>query len=339
MSSIVPRLHIFWLSAGIVFFAILARSIGFTPPEISHIKPLESSFENILQKLKPKEYIYNIYYQTHKTKQPTSSWQNKVNSYVVVDFETGEALQSKDAEKKVPIASLTKIMTAVVALDLANASDVFIAPSYIDRVAPTHIAIRPGEEMGLKDLIEALLITSANDAAEVVKNGIDEKYGSSVFIKAMNKKAKMLGLESTHFTNPQGFDHRNHFSSAKDLAILTHYALTSYPLIEESVRKDRFYLPDTLHKGYNWNGLLGVYPGVLGVKIGNTAEAGKTAVVLSEREGKKLLVVMLGAPGVLERDLWTSQLLDMGFKNLANLPNVSLTEKTLMDKYQTWQYF
>lgn len=87
---------------------------------------------------------------------------------------------------------------------------------------------------------------------------------------------------------------------------------------------------------YNWNGLVGVYPHIIGVKIGNTGKAGKTTIVLSERENKKLLVVALGAPGIIERDLWASQLLDAGYHDILGLPAIDITEYDLRQKYATW---
>src|SRR5690606_3687251 len=90
---------------------------------------------------------------------------------------------------------------------------------------------------------------------------------------------------------------------------------------------------------YNWNGLLGVYPGASGVKIGNTGDAQKTTIVTAERNGKKLLVVVLGAPGVLERDMWAAELLDLGFEKQYGMAPINVTEEQLRAKYKTWKYW
>lgn len=268
---------------------------------------------------------------------------NQASSYVVVDFDSGKVISEKNSNTPLPIASLTKVMTAVVALDLAIADEQFKVSDYAPKVEPTAIGVVAGQKMSLEELLNALLMTSANDSAQVIKEGIDQKYGSEVFIRAMNSKAQILGLKNSHFENPQGFDGKNHVSSAEDLAILTHYALTNYPLISEIVKKDYQLLDKTQdHKQfdlYNWNGLLGVYPGAMGVKIGNTDKAGKTTIVLSERDGKKMLTVLLGAPGVLERDLWASELLDLGFNQEFAMDPVNVTEEALKAKYATWKYF
>ena len=127
------------------------------------------------------------------------------------------------------------------------------------------------------------------------------------------------------------------------MILLSRYALTKYPLIAAIVKKDYQLLPKNKnHKQYdlyNWNGLLGVYPEVQGVKIGNTDKAGKTTVVLARRNGVKLLTVVLGAPSVLKRDLWAAKLLDIGFNNLKGLQMVGVGEDMLKEKYNTWKYW
>lgn len=159
----------------------------------------------------------------------------------------------------------------------------------------------------------------------------------------MNEKATFLGLTNTHFTNPQGFDAKDNYSSAEDLAILSHYALTNYPLIAQIAQKEYVYIAkNSFHKQfdlYNWNGLLGVYPQIKGLKIGNTERAGKTIIAVSNREGKQIIVVLLGAPGILERDLWTSELFDAGYTKLTHLPKVNIKEENLQAKYNTWEYW
>lgn len=268
---------------------------------------------------------------------------DSASAYATVDFETGEVVVDKNLTKKISIASTTKIMTAVVALDLANPEQLFPVSKKASRIIPTKIGVVTGEKMSTGELLNALLLTSANDAAGVLQEGIDNEYGEGTFVKAMNKKAEIIGLKNTHYTNPQGFDNPEHYSSAEDLVVLAYYAMKNYPLIEEIVKKDYAFLPaDNHHKQfdlYNWNGLIGTYPGSNGVKIGNTEDAGYTTVVTAQRSGKKVITVLLGAPGVLERDLWAAQLLDLGFKKIANLDPVNLTEAQLKAKYATWKYW
>lgn len=264
-------------------------------------------------------------------------------SYIAIDYDTGEIIIEKNSETRLPIASLTKLMTAVVALDLASSNDIFTISQNAANKPPTKIGVVTGQKMTLEELLNAALLTSANDAAQVIKEGINFKYKSHIFERAMNEKAKFLGLKKSSFSNPQGFDNIKNYSTARDFAIFSRYALTNYPLIAEIVGKDYKFLPaDLNHKQfdlYNWNGLLDVYPNIFGIKIGNTDDALFTTAVVSQRKSKKVLVVSLGAPGVLERDLWASKLLDVGFEKLANLPKIEVTEDQLIAKYSTWRYW
>lgn len=263
--------------------------------------------------------------------------------YAVVDLDTGEVIAAKDGNAQLPIASITKVMTSVVALDLADANEEFAVSDHASTIIPTKLGIVPGQKMTLDELLNGLMLVSANDTAEVIREGIDAKYGEAIFIKAMNEKAKFLGLKNTSFANPQGFDDPNNYSSPEDLAILTHYALTHYPEIAEIAKKEyQFVAANQNHKQfdmYNWNGLLGVYPDAQGLKIGSTGDAGKTTIVTSTRGGKKMAAVVLGAPRIIERDLWAAQLLDLGYERTLGLKPVNITEEQLRTKYQTWKYW
>jgi D-alanyl-D-alanine carboxypeptidase len=265
----------------------------------------------------------------------------KAASYILVDGDAGSVLAEKKADTQMPIASLTKVMTAMVALDLADTKESFAVTKRAAAQIPTKIGVVAGQHMPLGDLLHALLLTSANDAADVIRDGIDAKYGGAVFVEAMNKKASLLGLGHTHFANPQGFDDPQNYSTAHDLAVLSLYALSHYPVIHDIAQKDYYFIPATAeHKQfdlYNWNGLIGTYPDTMGVKIGSTPQAGKTTIVLSERQGKRMLAVVLGAPTILDRDLWASQLLDAGYQALFALPPVSLLPKKLQEKYASWK--
>lgn len=339
----------FWISFITVFIVVALQVGGFSLPKITlpnfsaptvqkvdvfnTIIPKLQQKQNTFQLRKPAQFVQSAF--------AAQSYDNAA-AYAVVDYDTGTILAGKKTDTILPIASLTKVMTAVVALDLATPDTLFTATKTVLHTIPTHIAIEPGEKITLTELLNASLLTSANDAVHVIKEGIDIQYGEKVFIKAMNEKAKILGLQNTHFTNPQGFDSPRHYSTVEDMAILTHYALTNYPLILEIVKKDYELLPENqYHKEFsliNWNGLIDVYPGAFGVKIGNTGDAGKTTIVAAEREEKKLIALVLGAPGVLERDLWAAELLDLGFQRTSNLPPIEVTEEQLRGKYSKWVY-
>lgn len=345
------NLKIFWLSFIPVFMIVFLQHVGIRAPKINTPSVLKiNSEKNIWDIIKPKlEENKNTFKLFKKTSFISYSFAaslenyDNANAYLILDCDSGEILGEKDKDKKLSIASLTKIMTAVVALDLANVSDLFEISQKAANVQPTKIGVIPFEKMSLYELLNALLLTSANDAAQVIKEGIDKKYNEKVFIKAMNEKARMLNLQNTSFDNPMGFDGLNNYSSAADLATLTHYAIEKYPVIAEIVKKDYVYLSQNLnHKEfdlYNWNGLIGVYPNVSGVKIGNTDNALFTSIVISQRSQKKLMAVLLGAPSFLERDLWISNLLDYGFEKTLGLERINVTTEQFYEKYSTWKYY
>lgn len=263
-----------------------------------------------------------------------------VPAYLLADLDTGQIIAGKSAQQRMPIASLTKIMSAVIAMDLAQKDDLFVITKNASEITPTRIGVVPKEEMRMEELLRAMLMTSANDAAEAIKDGIDNYYQNPVFIDAMNEKARFLGLKNTHFTNPQGFDSPDNFSSAEDLALLIHYAYAHYPFFTEIVKKDYDFLPQNrLHKQFdlpNWNGLLDVYPETIGVKIGNTDNAGMTTAVVSSRGDKRLLAIVLGANDIFSRDLTAAQLLNDGYKETLGLPPVTITRQQLQEKYNSW---
>ena len=338
------HLRIFFVTFSAIFVMTFLNQVGVNPQQIlsplpskvdifDAVEPLLERKENTFQLKKPINLIGKV--------SAAEEYEN-APSYLLMNFETGEILDSKKADIPISIASLTKIMTAVVALDLAKPEEKFTVTQKAADQIPTKIGVVVGEKMTLDELLHAMMLTSANDAVEVVRDGIDAKYGGDIFIRAMNEKAKFIGLKNSHFENPQGFDGSTHYSTSSDIAVLSHYALTNYPELREIVKKDYAFLPANAdHKQfdlYNWNGLLGVYPGASGIKIGNTEAAGKTTVVTAERNGKKLLAVVLGAPGIIERDVWAADLLDAGFSGVFNMEPVEVTEEALRAKYATWKY-
>lgn len=347
------NIRVFVMTFLSMFIIVALQNLGFRLPRIQdinmHIKlvsPLPQQadiLDQLLPKLEQKQIKYQLKKETSLIPQSYAASgfaADNANAYAVIDFDSGKILAEKNCDKKFPIASLTKIMTSVTALDLASPNELFTIENRASNVVPTIIGLTAGERVSLNDLLNGALLMSGNDAAEAIRDGIDAKYNTKVFIRAMNEKAKILGLTSTNFTNPQGFDYGENYSTAQDLAKLTQYALTQYPLINSIVKQDYLAIPaNSNHKEFelnNWNGLLDVYPGVEGVKIGNTAAAGTTTIVVANRENKKIMVVLLGAPGILERDLWTAELLDFGYSKTIGLAPVEVTEDQLQAKYASW---
>lgn len=333
--------------AGMIAVLILKifTLLGFEPAKL--LSPVPSKIEKF-DSLRPKLEQKTNDFKVKKVSSlipavQAASEYDQASAYAVIDLDTGEVIAEKDIDTKTSIASITKVMTAVTALDLATPDELFEVSEEASRIIPTKIGVRPGQKLTLNELLHATLLTSANDAAGVIQEGIDKKYGEPVFIKAMNEKAKIIGMNNSHFTNPQGFDNPEHYSTVYDLALLEHYALNEYPLIRDIVKKDYYFIAaneyHTQFDLYNWNGLIGVYPNAYGVKIGNTGRAGKTTMVAAEREGKNIGVVLLGAPTTIDRDMWAAELLDVGFEKALTLKPVAITKEQLQEKYSTWKYF
>lgn len=335
-------IKIFFACLLLTFLMMVIPHLGIKQILVNPMPRPINSLERIKSRLESRQNHFQIKKQLISATYAGSDYE-QASAYAVADLDSGQIITSKNSSKRLSIASLTKIMTAVVALDLTKPDEKFIVSEKAASQIPTKVMLKKGEMFSVLDLLKHTLISSANDSAEVIKEGIDLKYEPGTFIKAMNLKAQILGLKNTHFTNAEGYDNSNHFSTAEDLTILSAYALKAYPEIAQIVSKPfedltdngidlRFYLN-------NWNGLMGVYPGTSGVKIGNTGKAGQCTIVLAEREDKKILAVLLGAPGVLQRDLWTSELLDLGFSEVTGLKPVNVTEDQLRAKYASWKYF
>lgn len=337
----------FFLAMGVVMLGYFINSLGLRPLDVfRHQATTEEKIpmEKMIQKKinKSPKNSFKIYSNPLVAKADAANTL-QARSYIVIDQDTGEVVASSHETQAIPVASLTKVMTSVVALDLATPDMLLTVSKSAKQQVPTKIGVVPGQKMTVSELLHAMLLTSANDAAEAVRDGIDATYGKGAFMLAMNEKARALGLSDTHFQNPEGFDNPANFSSAQDLAILASYALKNYPLIATIAKKDYVFLPkDKNHKQfdlYNWNGLLGVYPGVVGLKIGNTSQAGHTTIVSARRNNTSLLAVVLGEPDIIGRDLETAILLDQAFESTEGLPPVSVTREQLLAKYATWKYW
>lgn len=260
--------------------------------------------------------------------------------YIVVDGK-GKVIYEKDLGKRVSPASLSKIMTAMVALDFAKMDEVFDVPKEAVNLEPTILMVEEGERLSVSDLLKATLLTSANDAAYVLSYGVSKKLGGSndLFIKFMNEKAKKIGMGDSRFANATGYDDDKQYSTARDLSRMANFALTKYPEIKNIVGiREATIEQSDIHKYYelpNWNSLLGVYPGVDGVKIGHTDNAKHSMIVTAEREGEKFMVVLLEAPDRRARDFWSADLLNSAFEE-KGIKKFRVTLSMLQKRSQEW---
>ena len=239
-------------------------------------------------------------------------------SAAVVDDSCGELLFDKDSHRRLPPASITKIVTAIVAVETTEPDD--IVNVNVDNFFAgdgTVMGLETGMRLSMRDLLYGLLLPSSNDAAVAIARRVAGDVPS--FVGRMNAKVRDLGLQDTHFTNPHGLDAAGHYSSAYDMAMLGRYAYKD-PLIAEIV-KTKQYQP-------NWDGpelwsgnlLLWLYPEADGMKTGWTEKAGQTMVATAQRDGHRLFVAVMGS-----QDRYTDviRLLDWGLENLAGSPSGS----------------
>ena len=241
---------------------------------------------------------------------------------IVVDASDGTTLFSKAPGERRPIASTTKLMTALLALERARPSEVFTAPGYDALPQESKINLREGERMRVRDLLEALLLESANDAAVTIAEGVSGSRAA--FVEDMNARAAELGLRDTSYANPIGLDDRANYSTAADLARLATRLMDnrrfarvvdmSAAVLESGARR---------RVVGNRNDLIARHPFVTGIKTGHTQGAGYVLVgSATGANGGRVVTVVLGEPGEAARDADTLLLLRWGltrFRRVAAL--------------------
>ncbi|HZU04855.1 MAG TPA: D-alanyl-D-alanine carboxypeptidase family protein [Chloroflexota bacterium] len=233
---------------------------------------------------------------------------------ILVDAASDAVLYAKNAEERVAPASLTKMMTALVALERGRLDQRITASERV-RVEPVVIGLDPGETLTLEDLLYGLLLNSGNDAAIAIAEGV----GGSIerFVAWMNEKAAALGMQHTHFLNPHGLDMPGHYSTAEDLARLT-IAMMRNPVLARIAGTREHIVPGPpLYRFRNTNPLLGVYDGVNGGKTGFTDLAGRCLAVSAVRGGHQVVAVVLDSQNIA---LDGQVLLDYVFGNYDWLP-------------------
>ncbi len=256
-----------------------------------------------------------------KTKVATSTKIPQIQAAAALSYDltTGQVLFDKNSTKKLPMASLTKVMTAIVALDTLKSSDMVTINKNSASIGENSMGLSAGEKLTVEDLLYGLFLLSGNDAAEALANA--SPFGRENFVFQMNKKAEELGLSNTRFTNPSGLQgDGNQYSTAKDLLIITKYALEN-PTIAQVASKPYYFIPYTdTHKAfelYNETNLLTTYPGVKGFKTGYTYEAGLCLITYLEYNGHKIIAVVLNSPSRREEMI---QILDYSLKSLGTNP-------------------
>ena len=256
---------------------------------------------------------------TASSEQPTKSRTVSAKSAVLYEPESGRFLYSKNAFQRLPMASTTKIMTALVAIENTALTDEVVITEEAVGIEGSSAYLKEGEILSMEELLYALLLRSANDAAVAIACEI----GGSVdgFADMMNERAASLGLSDTHFTNPHGLDDDEHYTTAHDLSLIAAEALKNdtFKVISSTYKKS-FTRDDRAILYVNHNKLLKLYDGALGMKTGYTKRSGRCLVGAAERDGLTFITVTLDAP-----DDWRDHevLFDLGFSALEKITLLS----------------
>jgi D-alanyl-D-alanine carboxypeptidase (penicillin-binding protein 5/6) len=232
-------------------------------------------------------------------------------SAIVIDARTGAVLFQEQADKRRAIASTTKLMTALLVLERTRQSTVFAAPAYHASAGESVIGLHTGERMSVHDLLRAMLLPSANDAAHALAVRIG--HTEQRFVRLMNVKARKLGLTNTHYSTPIGLDDPGNYSSARDLARLAMLDLRHRSFAKIVDLPQAGLLTGSRQRLVtNRNDLVARYPFVDGVKTGHTLDAGYVLVGSAHAHGAHVISVVLGDPSEATRDTDTLALLRYG---------------------------
>lgn len=236
-------------------------------------------------------------------------------SGILICADSGSVIWSKNETEPLPMASTTKIMTSLLALEHMEAcgnKEIEITEEMV-RVEGTSMGLKAGNIVNLEALVQGMLLCSGNDAANAAAIAVGGDVNN--FIDLMNEKAKMIGMENTKFSTPSGLDKDNHHSTAKDMAILGAYAMENENFLKIASQKSmpvKFLSPNKTVRLKNHNKLLRLYDGCIGVKTGFTKLAGRCLVSCAEKNGVRLICVTLNAPNDWDDHM---SLYNFGFEN------------------------
>ena len=222
-------------------------------------------------------------------------------------------LDSKNPDLKLPMASTTKIMTGILAIEYGQLDELIEIPKEATGIEGSSVYLKPNDRLTCRDLVYSLLLQSANDAACALAYAISGDV--SEFVNLMNDKADKIGLKNTHFDNPHGLDSETHYTTARDLAILSAYALQNDIFCEVvSTYSYSFYISEKPRNLVNHNKLLKSCDGCIGIKTGFTDESGRCLVSAAIRNGVTLIAVTLNDPTD-----WADhkRLYDVGFSSIS----------------------
>ncbi|MEW6624324.1 MAG: D-alanyl-D-alanine carboxypeptidase family protein [Bacillota bacterium] len=247
---------------------------------------------------------------------------------ILMDAETGEILWSQNEHEKRAPASITKLVTALVAIEKGNLKDEVTISQEAVNTKGSIVWLRAGETQTLEDLLYAIMLNSGNDAARAIA----EHVGGTIdeFVAMMNEKVRVIGTTSTQFQNPDGLPDADHYSTAYDIALITREAIAN-PLLREimGTKTRQWSGMDWQSQLVNLNQLLWEYEGSIGGKTGFTSEAGRCLTVAAKKNGLELISVVLGSPNA--QRLWadSTRILDYGFNNFHKIKIVTAGQEML----------
>lgn len=250
--------------------------------------------------------------------------ENSINvdaqSAILMDYKTGRVLYSKNADDPLAMASTTKIMTAIIAIENGNLEDTVKVSKNATKAPPVKMNLKENEELKLKDLLYALMLQSSNDAAVAIAEHISGSV--EIFCDNMTKKAKELGAKDTVFRTPNGLDSLDHHSTAYDMAVITRYALNNKQFMDIiNTKQVSFKTNMSNYAIINKNRLLSEYEGANGVKTGYTGKAGHCFVGSATQNDMTLISVVLasgwGEKGKKQKWVDTKNILNYGFNNFS----------------------
>ncbi len=216
---------------------------------------------------------------------------------ILINADTGEVVYEQNAKERLPMASTTKIMTALLLCENANMEEQITVTAEMVRVEGSSMGLLAGDKVSFKALLYGMLLASGNDAANVTAYALGGTIDG--FVKMMNDKAKELGLENTHFETPSGLDGDEHYTTAEDLANLARECLKNEDFAQAAASKSatlEYGNPPYRRTLTNHNKLLKTFEGAIGVKTGFTKKSGRCLVSAAERDGKRVIAVTLNDP-------------------------------------------
>ena len=256
-------------------------------------------------------------------------------SAIMIEASTGKIIFEKNSNEKLPMASMTKMMTLLLIIENIESGNLkwnekVTASEYASSMGGSQIFLEPGEEMTVEDLVKGICIGSGNDASVAMA----ERIGGTEeeFVKMMNKRAKELGLKDTNFVNACGLDADNHYSSAYDMAMIAKELVKHEKILEYTGTYEDYLRKDTDNSFWlvNTNKLVRYYSGVDGLKTGYTETAGYCITTTAKKNNMRLITVVMGEPSSSVRNSETTAMLEYVF-NTYQIDTI-LSKKTVLSK-------